>query len=78
MLRRLATFCAFCLCLCSCSTTNWEKPGAADGDMQADRFNCLQQSQVHSAAGWGGSTGLVTDPKLFDACMAAKGWRAAR
>ena len=79
----------FTLMLTACANNNmvWYKPNATQEMLAQDRYVCLQQSQQPTASAYYGNyagllqskqytadAGMVTNNKLFEACMAARGW----
>ena len=76
MLRRVIFL--FALVLQACASPAWNKPGASESELAADRLDCIGESQKRVTGGNVVPDQLVTDPARFDACMKRKGWQASR
>jgi hypothetical protein len=66
------------LSLTACASAVWNKPGASESALAADRLDCISKSQKRVIGGSVVPDQLVTDPERFKACMTGKGWRSSR
>ena len=73
-----ATILLFAMSVGACASPAWNKPGASESDLAADRRDCVSLSQKRSNGGNVTPDQLVTDPERFNSCMTRKGWKPSR
>jgi len=52
----------------------WRKPGAAQGEFDQIRYQCLQGSAIPPTYNAATQSVVTTNYDLFNACMGAHGW----
>jgi hypothetical protein len=61
------------LALVGCAPTVWNKPGATEQDLAADRYGCEKDARQSQYFG-GGIMGAINMHNFFKECLVAHGW----